>query len=237
MGHNTRPYLITISQAYFQFTAPELADDVLESYARTLFQVFDDSAEHLLPLPDYDLHLDVEEGSIKGKGTVWVTTAALVFGIGHFGSFVQGLREIHGLAKAVGDRLIQSAPQHLPTPAAHLTWSRSDSATVGRLLTLFREVGKGNLDPDSATQKAIELLQNGEPLSPQLLQDLKTAIRDVKQHKQLVLPFEEDFLPPETAVPPSKPKQRFLAGKRVALPPDRKVRIEDGAMANRVTCL
>src|SRR5687767_14650299 len=99
--------MITLARGYFNLSAPYLSEAELESYAETLFEIFDRAASLTLPLPDYGLALAVEEGSLKGKGRILATGAALYFGIGQFGSFVQGLREIRAIGGRVTGRLLR----------------------------------------------------------------------------------------------------------------------------------
>jgi hypothetical protein len=236
--------LIPIAQAYFQFSVPLFTEQVLEEYAKTLFQALDETADRLLPLPDYGLHLDIEEGSIKGKALVLATVVALYHGIGTFGSFVQGLREINALARTVGDELIHDAIRRSPVQSPPLTWSRRDSATLGRLLNLFREVERGERDPQSATQEALDLFGDQEEVPAEFARDLEAAIRTIRQDpKQLDLPFSEILTPAEIPGEPSEPKQRPAGGSKVALTPRRRVRVEvwrdgkDGEVLVRVVPL
>ena len=156
--------MVHIGETYFHIDVSNLDDEALKSYATSLFHDFDDSAMELLPFQDYEIHLDVEEGSIKGRGTIFAAVGVLYLGVGNFGSFVQGVREISALVKTVGENLIDSAPKKLNLPPEKVTWRRNDSAKLGQLERLFENVRSGVLKPHEATEQAIALL--GEVIPP-----------------------------------------------------------------------
>ena len=93
--------MIEISNAKFHIKCEHLRDGELELYANKLFEEFDIAASKLIPLADYGIHLDIESGSIKGRGKILATATVLYIGIANFGSFVQGIREISSIGKSV----------------------------------------------------------------------------------------------------------------------------------------
>jgi hypothetical protein len=216
--------VIPIGEAFFRLDAPDIDDEALQRYAAVLFKGFDASASNL-PLSDYGLALDIEEGSIRGKGVVLTTAAALYFGIGAFGDFVQGVREIGQLTKPVVDQLISDAPKKLGRPNA-LTWKRSDTAALARLERLFAAVKSGALEPAEATRRAIALLSEVDALPESMVKDMATSIECI-----VLDPKQFDLLPPlqeessaELLNLHGPDKRRPRPGKHVL--PSRKLRVE-----------
>lgn len=216
--------MITIGEARFHLRAPDLDDQALRDYATALFVDFDLAAAQLLPLSDYGIHLEVEEGSIKGRGAVFATAAALYLGIGHFGDFVQGVQEISRLAKAVGGRLIEDAPKRLTHRRAALTWKRNDSAKLGEVERLFHEVKAGTMDPSEATRRAADILSEEEEIPKDVLENMATAIERIKlDPKQIGFPWptHEHVVSPQM----ERPRKQRPAPDKVAFP-SHKLRVE-----------
>ena len=54
----------------------------LERYSTQLFDKWDHYISSIVAVPDYSIALEIEEGSIKGKGKIAVALGALYLGIG-----------------------------------------------------------------------------------------------------------------------------------------------------------
>lgn len=217
--------MIAIGEAHFHIDVSHLDDDALERYASVLFDGFDESAE-VLPLSDFGIFLEVEEGSIKGKGRIVAAATVLYFGIGQFGDFVQGVKEIASLSRSVMSNLVSDAPKKLGIPNS-IVWKRSDAAKLGRLQGLFAAVQSGALDANEATEKAIELLSEEDVLPAGMENDIaKSVQRIVLNPRQVdwVLPPEEaavEQLSDTTRVPRERRTPRSKA-----MAPSRKLRVE-----------
>ncbi len=218
--------MIEISRAQFHLDAPSVSGAKLKRYAKDLFDEFDRVASERLPLEDYAIHLDIEEGSIKGKGTILATVAALYFGIGHFGGFVQGLREISGLAKGIGDSLINIAPKKLHVPENALRSKYRDSGTISQLERLFEAVRRGEIDPAEATKRAIELMNEADSELPKkFVDDLGAAINDIKKYpEQIELPLP--IVSPAIEIPSPRRNRRKGQGTQAVITPSTKLRVE-----------
>jgi len=119
-----------VSRAFFRLDMPTPPEADLVAFARSVFADLDRTAEKLLPFPDYDLYVAVEEGSVKGGAKVWVTAGALYVAIGQFGSFIQGVREISALGRSVATRVINQVADDPRAGGARVRWSRRDSGAV-----------------------------------------------------------------------------------------------------------
>lgn len=176
--------MISIGEGHFHLESAPLNEKALRAHARHLFKDFDRAASDYLPLEDYGLHLEVEQGSIKGKTIVLASLGALYVGVGQFGSFIQGLREIGSLAKTVNEEVLRQAPSEFNLPQNGTRWRRSDSATLGQLRKLFDSVARGELAPADATRRALELLEDGGTIPDDFARDLEKAVGEIKLNPQ-----------------------------------------------------
>ena len=74
--------MIDIGSTNFIIKVPNLPRDKFEQYSSTLFDEWDTIVERKLIVSDYSISLEIEEGSIKGKGKIAISLGALYFGIG-----------------------------------------------------------------------------------------------------------------------------------------------------------
>lgn len=220
--------MIALSRARFTLNAPYLGEADLESYALDLFHRFDATAAVILPLSDYALRLELDEGSLKGCGWVLAGAGGLYVGIAQFGSFVQGVREIDNIGRYVADKLIQESPKPLHLPPESVKWARRDSAKIGQLKRLFERVKAAELDPDQATAEAIRLLQeDGDTLPPQFVADVTAAVLGIHRNwKQLEMPLESLSPLPEDSELPEAPTHSRVQHDRAALPSRRRFHVE-----------
>jgi hypothetical protein len=218
--------LITIGEARFHLDAPDLDDQALRDYATALFVDFDVAVADLLQLSDYGIHLDIEEGSIKGYGKVFATAATLYFSIGHFGDFVQGVQEISRLMKAAVGVLLEEAPKKLGQERFELTWKRSDTGKLGRVERLFYEVKAGTLEPAVATRRVLEILGEEDEVPENVAAEIATSIEKIKlDPKQIDLPWSTEEGVEMAVSQPERPRQRKPTADKVALT-SHKLRIE-----------
>src|SRR5947209_4227179 len=105
--------MIDIGTTEFYFSVPNLPKRKLEDYSMLLFDCWERNVQDNLLIPDYSLSLEVEEGSIKGKGQIAVMVGALYFGIGNYGSFISGLQIIRNQIDSVSSFLSETAERQL----------------------------------------------------------------------------------------------------------------------------
>lgn len=195
--------MIDIGTTDFYFAEPHLSKAELEKYSVHLFDRWEHSVERNLLIPDYSLALQVEEGSIKGKGKIAVALGALYFGIGNYGSFISGLQTIREQVVIVGDFLAEKAEQQIGSRAG-TPKVRKRSGTLGSLQRLFVKVQRGELTPEQATREAEALIGNEAKDSPEFMVSLAQSLSEAPRfHQQVVLPLEgvED-------VPPAEPSDK-----------------------------
>jgi hypothetical protein len=110
--------MIDLGATDFYIGVPSMPQHELETYSTRLFDEWEKYMEKALALPDHSLALEVDEGSVKGRGKIAAGLIALYLGIGQYSDFVSGLR----LA-------CQSAPRYNRPPAqAHITFPKAPFA-------------------------------------------------------------------------------------------------------------
>ena len=131
--------MIDLGSTDFYIRVPSMPRNEFEAYSSGLFDIWDTHVGRELSLEDYSLSLEVEEGSIKVKGKILAGLAALYFGIGAYGSFIQGIQIIRGQVVSVGEYLAEKAHNTLgPNQPAPTVKKRSGA--LGQLQRLFVKV-------------------------------------------------------------------------------------------------
>lgn len=212
--------MISIGATDFYFAAPSLSKQQLEKYSLQLFDSWESSVERNLLLPDYSLSLEVEEGSIKGKGKIAAGLAAVYVGISSYGSFISGLQIVRDQIITVSDILTETAEQKLGSDY-HAPKVRKRSETLGALERLFEKVQRGQMTPAEASKEAEALIGDDAQDSPQFMSHLANSLAQAPRfHEQISLPLEhieeqvfrplglDEFYPnniPEKNLPPRRP--------------------------------
>jgi hypothetical protein len=182
--------MINIGTTDFYFALPHLSKRQLERYSLQLFDFWEGSVESNLLIPDYSLSLEVEEGSIKGRGKIAVVLGALYFGVGNYGSFISGLQIIRDQVVTVSDYLAEQAEQQLDHRAEPAK-VRKRSGTLGSLQRLFVKVQSGEMTPEQATEEAVALIGDDANESPEFMASLAQSLQQApKFHEQVPLPLE-----------------------------------------------
>jgi hypothetical protein len=94
--------MIDLGSTDFYFRVPSMPRKEFEAYSSQLFDIWDAHVGRELSLEDYALSLEVEEGSVKGRGTILAGLLALYVGIGQYGSFIRGIQTIRGQVASAG---------------------------------------------------------------------------------------------------------------------------------------
>lgn len=181
--------MIDIGNTEFLIAVRSLAKDDFEIYSSSLFDTWDAFIEKSLRLPDYAISLEVEEGSIKGKGRIGVAIGALYFGIGNYGSFISGLETIRGQISYLSTKLVESAASPFGGDNIQKTY-RSNGGALSHLHRLFQKVQKGDLTADQAMMEAEHILGDEASASSQFMQKLNEAFMSAPKHPKQEPLFE-----------------------------------------------
>lgn len=183
--------MIDIGSTNFLINVPSLPRDEFEQYSTSLFDEWDKVVEKNLVFPDYSISLEVEEGSIKGRGGIAVALGALYFGIGSYGDFISGLKTIGEQVSYVNTILFDSARAPFGCSSANAKVRRSGGA-IARLHGLFDRVQRGLLTTDEAVLEAISLFGKDGNDTPGFIQELRQQLDSAPRHPvQLSLANDE----------------------------------------------
>lgn len=182
--------MLDIGTTDFYFSVPTLSKRQLEKYSLQLFDRWELNVERNLHISDYSLSLEVEEGSINGRGKIAVALTALYFGIGNYGSFISGLQIIRDQVVTVSDFLAETAKQQIG-PNLGAAKVRKRSGTLGSLQRLFVKVQCGDITPEQATIEAAALIGQDAHDSPEFMASLAHSLEQAPRfHEQVPLPLE-----------------------------------------------
>ena len=181
--------MIDIGNTEFLIAVRSLAKDDFEIYSSRLFDTWDGYIEKSLRVPDYSIILEIEEGSIKGKGRIAVAVGALYLGIGSYGDFISGLQTIRGQVAYVSNKLVESAVSPFEGGNVQTTYRNSGGA-LSHLHRLFQKVQKGELTADQAMIEAERILGDEANSSPEFMQKLYKALKGAPKYPKQESLFE-----------------------------------------------
>ena len=190
----------------FYIDTPGLPRRQLERYSTQLFDKWDYYISSLVSIPDYSIALEVEEGSIKGKGKIAVAIGALYLGIGNYGSFISGLQTIRDQVVAASNYLADQANYKFD---ADMTVKRK-GGIAAQLHRLFTKVQSGQLAVEDAMIEAEKIIGADATDSPEFMDALLNSFRTApKHHLQTELGLEiPEFVEPRPEGMEHEPKSQ-----------------------------
>lgn len=184
--------MINLGGTDFYFHKTHLSKKEIEEYSLLIFDEWEKNISDTIIIPDYALHLQINEGSILGKGNIYTKLGALYVAIGLYGSFISGLETISKQLKYASNTLVSVASDFLPTNTETPTVKRK-TAVLGSLRNLFLKVQNGSLSAEDAIYQAEILLKDQKEESPEFIEYLNKSLSEAPLfHKQENLPFEEE---------------------------------------------
>jgi hypothetical protein len=183
--------MIDIGSTNFLIKVPSLPEDEFERYSTKLFDEWDMVVEQTLVLPDYSLSLEVEEGSIKGRGKIAAALGVLYFGIGNYGDFISGLETIRGQVSYASNALFERAKSSIDCSNLSGTMKKNGGA-LSQLHRLFDKVQRGILTAEEAMTEAKTMFGEEADEVPEFIRELKRQFENARRFpKQLSLIDEE----------------------------------------------
>ena len=195
-----------LAQASLHFRAPRLTEWELDAIAERLFEIADRNARAMLPIDDFEIYVEVEDGSVKTRAQIVAgVLAAIYLGMGNFGDFVGSVKETARIGRALGRAINAEFVERMGPSPRDITYSRPDAGLAGQLERLFNQVEKGEITSEEATKRALRLLERaGEPLPRPLTEQIKRDIGLIR-----VLP-DASALPPPRAKVVTAPTMRSI---------------------------
>jgi hypothetical protein len=217
--------MINIGTAHFSIAVRALPEAELKVYSSELFDVWETRLAEGLLIPDYSLHLEIEEGSLKGRGKVLATLGAIYIGIGNYGGFVDGVQAIATSVRTAGGLLRDRAVAPFDSKSPQIRFRR-DAGKIGQIEKLFVRVQRGDLEPEAAAREAEALFEDEDAASsPEFMTSLRSSIAGMPRYPhQLCLPLDAQYLNDE-ALPP-EPKRSPARQPKPVVPPPQRLRIE-----------
>lgn len=216
--------MLSIGATEFYMKAATMSPADFEAYTSRLFDEWEARVSQELPLEDYALILEVEEGSIRGSGKIKATAKAVFIVICGYGSLIQGLQYLRDHASAAGSHLSEFAQRSAGSHSPPIV--KKKSGAIGQLQRLFIKVQQREISVEDAVQQAGIILGDDAVESPELLDRLTESLRNVQlKPEQISLSLdvvEEDF-------PTEEPDTRrhSKAPKPIpVMPPSTHVRVE-----------
>ncbi len=163
--------MIDIGSNSFVIKVPHLPPQEFERYSSSLFDEWEKSLEKTLILPDYSISLEIEEGSIKGKGKIAAALTVVYFGIGTYGDFISGLETIYNQVSYASNALFKSAASSFGGSNANVRTSKRGGA-ISRLRTIFNKVQRGEYTVDEAMEHANNLFGEEGKETPEFMHEL-----------------------------------------------------------------
>jgi hypothetical protein len=201
---------VVTTSFYMKAVAFEKKD--FERYSTQLFDEWDSYVESHLDLPDYAVTLVIEEGSIKGRGTIAATASALYLAISQYGGFIQGVQTIREQASYVTNELFDKAKQRFGCETTRGN-SKQSGGEIYYLKGLFERVQRGEVSPDRAVTELQDRWGEEAAASEDFLSGLAKALAKAPRHPQQ-LSMSHEFWEPcgEIEMVERKPKPTLPRG-------------------------
>jgi len=202
--------MIDIGTNSFFIKVPNLPPQEFEHYSSELFDNWERSLEKTLMLSDYSISLEIEEGSIKGKGKIAAALTVVYIGIGTYGDFISGLETIHNQVSYATNTLFNSATEPFGGSSASSKTSNRGGA-ISRLRKLFYKVQIGELAVDEAMEHAKILFGEEGKETPEFMRELHQQLKNAPKHPQQQSFDGEEWeqLPIDDSSPiPQKPRRK-----------------------------
>jgi len=214
--------MLNIGQTSFDIRVPSLPRDKFESYSTKLFDVWEREVARAMPFDDYAISLEIEEGSIIGKGKIAVAAGVLYFGIGNYGSFISGLETIYGQVTYVGESLFQAAKAPVGGNSTRAS-KRTNAGAISKMRRLFEGVRSGSLTVDDAMHEFETMLGDELHENAEFVREMRSQLETAPSYPEQLSLAQEDWEEGELSGPLKKVPR---TPKRKPEPPPEHFRIE-----------
>ncbi len=198
--------MIDIGTNSFLLKVPTLQAREFELYSSMLFDDWDNNLEQTLNLSDYSISLEIEEGSIKGKGKIAAALTVVYFGIGSYGDFISGLETIYNQVSYASSALFKGATSQFGGSNASIKTSKRGGA-ISSLRTLFTKVQVGELSVDEAMERASILLGEEAKETPGFMRELQRQLEQAPHLPEQQAFNDEEWVNLPTEEVPSIPQK------------------------------
>src|SRR5687768_5248849 len=109
---------------------PSPPEDILEAYARSLFDSWARDIERTLVFDDYSLFMVVEEGSVSGRSVILVAAGLFINGLAKYGDVRAGARQALNDMEWLADQFVERAKEQPLTADQAVRPLRHDSPSL-----------------------------------------------------------------------------------------------------------
>jgi hypothetical protein len=169
--------MLDLGTTDFNLAITSVDSSQLEALSNLLFDEWDTYVEQALILPDYSLFLQVDEGSIIGRGKIMAGAKALVVGVAAYGGLMSGIDIINKQVISTNKFLGEQAQSVFACPQSKAQVTKKGGAPAA-LKKLFSRVERRELSPDEATILAQSILGGDEQEIPGFFEALRKAFHD-----------------------------------------------------------
>ncbi|OGT89167.1 MAG: hypothetical protein A2286_13860 [Gammaproteobacteria bacterium RIFOXYA12_FULL_61_12] len=213
--------MLNIGQTSFEIHVPSLPPEEFEFYSTNLFDVWEGGIISVLLFDDYAISLEVEEGSIKGKGKIAVAASVLYFGIGNYGDFIGGLEAIYNQVTYIGEQLFQAAKSPVGGNSTRAT-KRTNAGAVSSMRRLFEAVRSGSMSVDEAMYEFEKMLGDELAENTAFVDEMRIQLEKAPAYPEQLSLVQDDWEEGELQELPSTPRSPRPKPK----PPREQLRIE-----------
>lgn len=185
--------MIDVVTTSFYIKSPLFDTDAFEHYSSELFDEWDSQVGIYLNLPDYALTLVLEEGSLKGRGRIAASVAALYIGIGEYGDFASGLRTMQEQASYLSTALFQEAKARFSCSSERGN-SKQTGGEIIYLRGLFERVQAGVVTPNQAVAEVQDRWGEEATSSPEFLHALASNLEAAPKYPEQLTLSDESWL-------------------------------------------
>ena len=214
--------MLNIGQTSFNIRVPSLPRDEFELYSTNLFDVWEREIAGAISFDDYAISLEIEEGSITGRGKIAIVAGALYFGIGNYGGFIGGLETIYDQVIYVGERLFQEAKAPVGGNSAYAS-KRTNAGAISSMRRLFERVQNRSMTVDEAMSEVETLLGEELDENSEFVQEMRRQLESAPAYPEQLSFTDDDWAELDAPESPVKVPGR---PKRNPSPPPEHFRIE-----------
>lgn len=175
--------MLDLGGSEFYLPVRALPKRELEMLSTQLFDEWERYADTSLSLRDYSLFLQVDEGSINGKGAIAASLIAIYAGVSSYGGFMSGVDIITQQVKSITSFLADNAPYRYSCDAHKATIKRR-GGIPSAIQRLFIQVQKGEMTVEEATVRMQRLIGDEADTAPSFLESFTDALNNCPRFHQ-----------------------------------------------------
>ena len=152
--YGKKPEYYEIGETYFKFDF-----EFTEKYKTLLAEIYSQKlkgkSKEFLKLPEIKISIEFDKGSLKTKIKIWGLVATIYIGVGQYGSFRQGIREIVNDVRDFSEYVIQSTQNEPSVGQERIIRFEKRIGFTGRINDIYNRIDKLERNLNSLSQNEI----------------------------------------------------------------------------------